>query len=400
MSRLTLKGGITGKFYVCPSSVTDEIQKWQDGTPYIRVIFDVYEMDKQVSMSVPLDNALPILRPFMPKIKVVPDTELELKDFIANNIGMELWLAYVKNGWIKSVLAEKGTRLGYFQDMWLTTGKDGVPRTMIVLEERGTFLTSAISTPWYDATYIKGATPTGDKMEGLNNKAGPWPYLKKLGLDIEKLGEEMDAAEALWPGHIDLDRGSIPSFFSNVENIVPDIVAAVYRHGRKLVQWEVHDDPEYGASVVKDGIWFDLQPVVMADSGEFDAEKVRALENWDNLTRAVLNKDVGFMRGSSLTDDGRYMVKHFLVPLVQAHPAIVTGVKPDGSPAVMFPITQEDWTLDGLVALNMAVEEMFKKGVEFTDLTGVFDSNDSSKLVQWVRDNVPLFWFNAEKEEF
>lgn len=244
----------------------------------------------------------------------------------------------------------------------------------------------------------KGDEPENDYIgpkAAFNPDKSPWFYLVKLGLDWARFVKEMSESKALWPGHYDERLDPVESFFDDPADLTMAMIIAISRHGLKPVKVTVHVDPKYGLQVKKGQFFFELTEVIVQGQGpsaEFEREKGAFYLNLDALTAKVLNRpDARFMAGDKVTEDGRKMIgtdtTGIIKPLILAYPALVKLRRDDGTPGINIPPTPESWTLNGLAALNIAIERLMRldDGEMFTTI----NMTNPAPLLAWAKTNCP-----------
>jgi hypothetical protein len=376
--------------------VSDNLIEARDNWPAaLRAVYAGEEA--LLSLAVPMDPtcAKAIGAFITPYEGEIPTDEPTLRKFLREHIIQdEIWVSAYK-GFIKSRLAPAGKhKFKLHQVRKFTRRADGDDRIGItVCTDQG--LETGFTAPWPGIKAIRGNTPETDSIEISEQKLGT-QYLVALGLDLDKWEIEMKRAEALWP------RQGVTSMFSDENDVAPEILQAVARHGVQYVQLEIELDDQYGLGPKREGQYHEVVMKIYAtnDSGtrdtetleeesrsDFDDERVYFTTLFDSLTKLVSGKDNAlFTINGYLTAEGRDITKMIIVPLAQERPDTVKGKKPDGTPALPFPVTEEGWNLEGLHWLA-GVAQLLMTTVDLSDLVGVVDRNDPSKIVQWAKEN-------------
>ena len=396
--------GLSGTFKAKPASVADKVVEGKEGRPdALRVIFEVEDQDKTLSLFVPIHaDAVGRLRPFIPGLTSVTATEAGLRDLIAA-MPTDAVTVYANNGSIWSRVAEVGVHRAELSRLMLfTRASDNETRARFVLETPDNTEISWTA-PW-KVKASRGTTPDKDDITvSLNDSV--FQYLCTLGLDARWF--EVEMSEAYQKGtlfaRLGLD-GQVPGFFEDPADITPELLAAVERHGKRQVQVEIVDHPQYGLGPKRAGQikMVQLAPVVVEGAGnvEFDRELLRFYEDWDNLTRVLLARDdARFLIGGKLTGDGRPIAMAVMVPAIQAYPDAVKERKADGTPAIVLPPTLDSWKLNGLVCVNFLAERLMAAGPEtLFELVNLGDPNPE-KLLVWIAENVKEFASDMDADE-
>jgi hypothetical protein len=381
--------GISGKLEVIPDRLTDEVLKATEWRPdSVRVVFKVKNdpNDKEVSWAIPIES--PDLRPFTRK---VPKGEKALRKEIEGMLTTEPTWANVYNNFIQRWLCPPGKHLGRLNDIRQTVSREGVTRWFIQLVTEDN-QTTEFPAKWHGVEMEVGEMPDQDwagPKELLNSGKSPFYYLCQLGLEWDRWIQELENAEALFPGHYDSDGRQIAPYFEDMDDWTLTMLKAVQRHGLAQVKWETERHPQYVLSMVKGNIWFELEPLLAKGTPEeqaFRDEKEVFLELWENLSRVILEKDdVRFVAGVGIiTEDAKPIVKGILVPIVRAYPGLVKQHREDGIPMVTFPIERDNWFTNSLAVLGFLAERLMK----VDDVFEVVNLTDPKTLLAWAEENV------------
>lgn len=391
--------GLTGNYVARPVSVAEKIVEGKDGRPdALRVVFEVEDKKDELSLFVPLGpGAAQRLALFAPGATGVPTTESALREWIARNVRPDKVLVYAKNGSIWSRIAEPGKHRAQLSGLFKFHNKKGEPRAGFRLRTADGKDISWTTT-WPALVCKVGDTPEEDDIGpkgALNGSQYLFGYLIDLGLDWKRFEAELVAAYngTLPDGRkgrlfraMGLD-GEEPGFFQDPEDITPDLLDAVKRHGPATVEVEVVNDREYGIGPKRgDFSRVQLTKIIVEGgaggvSAEFEREKGRLLDALDVLAIKLFQRDTRFAAGSNTTEDGKAVMRGLIVPLVRLNPGIVRKQKEDGSPLVTFPFGPDGWTLNGVAALSMAVEKLLQMDDEELFLT--VDLHNSASLLAW-----------------
>ena len=400
MPGMTRPTGAGGRMQVTFSHIAEQIIEARDTWPAaLRVVY-VGDTDT-LTLAAPLDTTCyktvsPFVNP-VPNPEDVPTGETALRNYLEANLVQEkIWVSAYK-GFIKSRLAPVGKhRFTLHQVRKFTRRSDGDERVGLTLRTTQG-LEIGFTAPWPDIGAIRGATPDADNFEINDQKMGA-KYLFALGLDLDKWEEEMGKAEALWP------RPGVTSMFSDENDVTPEILQAVARHGPQAVQIEIVEDEKWGLGPLRKGQYHEVvmkiyatddpvahsvETVEKEPQSDFADELLYFTALYDSLTKLVSHNDSAeFTASGFLTEAGRDIAVMVIAPVVNEFPHVVKGKKDDGSPAIPFPITEEGWNLDGLHWLAELAARLIKN-VDLSQLDGVVDRNDSTKIVEWAKENVP-----------
>ena len=378
-------GGFTGTVQVVADRIADEILQATEWRPEaVRVVFAQKDNPKkEFSWAVDIED--PDLRPFTSN---KPQGEDALRKELKGRLDTRPRWAFVKNNFVNQFEAGVGVHTGYLDDFFQYTNAKGDKRCIVRVRSKEGY-TSTINCPWPDIECRVGETPEDDWIgpeKELNAGKGPFPYLIKLGLDWQRwTNVDLEEAAALWPGHYNKDMVSVDSYFQDVDNLSPEILAAVRKHGLKPVQWEVVPDDDYTLSLTKDGMFFALTPIVIEGSPEdtaYQTERAVFYEMWDNLTKVIHGDDARFATvAGKPTPEGTHVIKSLIVPTVRQKPEIVKYFV-DGEPKARFPIEREDWRTNGLVILDLMAERVMKD-----DPAALCE--DHATFQDWLKENVP-----------
>ena len=230
----------------------------------------------------------------------------------------------------------------------------------------------------------------------LNPNQRVFEYLTNFGLKWNNLEQDLQTAEAYWPGHADNQDIPIPALFRDIENPWPSFLEMIDRHGTgNPVKMEIVRHETYGLGPKRTGQFPIVKMIPIEREGgidvsaeEFKKEAILFGELWDNLTKVVFAKDdARFMVGGKFTEDGRALAVAVLVPLVHTYPDAVKLKKPDGSPRIDLPPEPNGWTLNGLVCANLTAERLMKLDEE--ERFNVVDLKEADNLLTWAAEAVP-----------
>jgi len=397
-------GGTSGKLWVRPKEIATKIIKAKDNRPAaVRVVFTVEGKEDTVSLAVPIGNPEQAAKMVGTLMEGDPPSgEADLRVWLAAGLNADKkMLANVSNNFIRAFIAPPGEYIGKLHRLRQHAKKDGTKRIWFTLQNREG-LTTDFSAPWPMISCVKGNTPDTDSIgpeDQLNDGKGPFKYLCMFGLDWNRFKAELQAAPALWGGHIDIDAGPIKSYFANIDDLTPELFNATVEHGLKWVKWVVVDDPKWGPQIPRGDFFFNITPVeIIHEDGtvdpmeqEFQRELAVFNELWDNLIKAVYqNENLRFLAGGKpTTPHGDDLVKALIVPIVTENPGAVKITHSDGKPKLTFPIRSAKWRLNGLVLLDRFAEALFKLSPEeMFELVNI-SQPDTDKIVAWAKEHVP-----------
>ena len=382
--------GTTGKLQVIADRVSDKLLDATEWRPEaIRVVLTLQtDPEKEVSWAVPIES--PDLRPYS---TLVPQGEPALRRALNGALDTRPRWVDVYNNFVNHFLAPPGEHIGTLDDFHQFTRKsDGALRCSFRLVTKEG-LVSQFTTPWPAIECRKGETPEGDWMgpeKELNEGTGPFPYLCTLGLDWKRWTDvELEQAVALFDGHFAENMDPIKSYFQDIDDLTPEIFAAVKRHGLKPVQWEVVPHDTFTLSITRGQFFFELTPVVVEGDESFQAVKIVFLELWENFSRVLLEKpklefliQEGEDEGKP-TEDAKTVIRGVLVPLIRAYPDTVKLFR-DGVPKAGFPVKREDWRTNGLAVLSFVAERLMAE----QELFQIVNLDDPASLLAWCEENV------------
>jgi len=378
-------GGFTGTVQVIADRIADEILQATEWRPEaVRVVFAQKDNPKkEFSWAVDIEN--PDLRPFTSN---KPQGEAALRKELKGRLDTLPRWAFIKNNFINQFEAPIGIHTGYLDDFFQYTNAQGTQRCIIRIRNKEGY-TSTINCPWPKIECRVGDTPEEDWLgpeKELNAGKGPFPYLIKLGLNWKQWTDvDLEQAAALWPKHYDKDMLPVEPYFQDTENLTPEILAAVHKHGLKPVQWEVVPDDDYTLSLTKDGMFYALTPIIIEGSPEdkaYQDERVVFYEMWDNLTKVIHGADARFATlAGKATPEGAQVIRGLIVPVIHQKPDIVK-LFVDGEPKARLPVEHDDWRTNGLVFLDLMAERLMQ-----ADAAALCD--DPAALLEWVAANMP-----------
>ena len=388
-----------GEFVVEFKDIAEKTMKPKDSdSPFkesLRVTFTIKGAEDTVSLGVSIEDPAADLLGFVPDPTEAPvNNEVALRQFIETNAYREPLTVYV-GGFIRSRLALEGihtfTRITNI--IQYNRKSDGQVR-LIMVATTNDGLTVSWNCPEPQFKREKQEVPDDDYIGPLSADAYAFQYLQMFGLDWGRMtNEDLRTAEAYWPGHYDKDGEPITPLFPDRANPWRGFLDITARHGWKPVKMEIERHKQYGLGPkrIAKGL-VKMVEVDSADNAEFEREKLVFLELWDNLTKVILNKDTDrFMAAGKLTDEGRTIALHILVPLLNRWPEGILKTKEDGTPAVHLPPTADTWNPNALVAACKTAEAIM--GMDEEDRFLHVSLTDGGKnIVGWAEKNLADWW--------
>lgn len=358
-------------------------------------------------MSVPIhESASNKLWGFVPSdIPQPAPREQAIRDYIYQHFVRDTVWVNVVSGWVTMRLAPEGVHVFTLHDIRRTTSKNDYGNYSAWFNLRTRDGLGVEFPAVYRVTARIGSTPESDGI-GISPETKLHMYLSTLGLDFEAFNEEIMAAPALWPEHGE------PSMFSDSNNICPELVQAIARHGPTEVQIPIVMTSQWGLGakvkqVAKMKV-ADMTPVVVrADAvskttnDEFEIEAMTFNTMMDVLSETAYGESFLANDGTPVHKGNTPLLKNVVLPVVAQYPWVVTRTKADGTPSVTFPVSADGWSINGLVCFQLLAERLTKaSAAKEVELEEVFSDNES--LLFWVEREVPEFRgeFDEQVEEY
>jgi hypothetical protein len=423
--------GFKGYAWVTPHSISDDLMQKQEGQE-LRLIFKVEDEKKQdgspilVNYGVPVDpeRAVIAMMPWLGKDVKLPSGPEAMKDFIARNMPGEKRYARIYNNFIQEYPSPLGTHRGTLVDL-RTFWSDKYNQTRISFIVQ---TTEGFTTTWHAPYSIKcvlAEDPAKDDITFFDTRLDI-DYLMTLGLDFKQFVTEINEyhkTNGRLFSRLTLD-GQLPGMFQDPADISPELMHAIKRYGPATVEFKIVQEKGYNPGPERQGKYHKvvLKPIVIeGDSGPskaeaaFQKEAARFAETGERFISEVMATPTRFAVDSTVTQEAIPVLKALIVPLVNRFPQISKKRKEDGTVGVSTVLSAENWTTDGLAALEtvmaraLAADEKGElPGGKLGDLmegpmnTKVLQGEQESPLVQWAIENVPTLGFDpaisAEEE--